>query len=291
MSGTNADIIDARGGSGRDPQYENFLQHYRTVDSVTIPKEYFEKISAEERAPRAVLRTVLGNPFPMALMGFLMASTPLGCTLMGWRGAGGAGAALIGTFYFFGGMLQIIGALMEWIIGNTFPCVVFASYGAFWLTTGMTLTPEYDAMKAYSSTAEFYNTYGFFYMIMTVLTFLYVLASLRTNIVLVVTFFFIDMAFFMLMSSYWVAAEGKPKISHDLQIAAGAFVFTFCMSGWYLWFSIILTSLDFPFIIPLGDLSKRFPSMTEMKKRKMERRGKQQNDNINGAGEHQEKEV
>ena len=60
------------------------------------------------------------------------------------------------------------------------------------------------------------------------------------------------------------------------------------MSGWYLWFSIILTSLDFPFIIPLGDLSKRFPSMTEMKKRKMERRGKQHNDNINGAGEHQE---
>jgi len=65
MSNTNADVINAKGGSGRDPQYENFLQHYRTVDSVTIPKEYFEKISAEERAPRAVLRTVLGNPFPM----------------------------------------------------------------------------------------------------------------------------------------------------------------------------------------------------------------------------------
>jgi len=26
-------------------------------------------------------------------------------------------------------MLQIIGAVMEWIIGNTFPFVVFASYG------------------------------------------------------------------------------------------------------------------------------------------------------------------
>lgn len=64
------------------------------------------------------------------------------------------------------------------------------------------------------------NDTGFFYMIMTVLTFLYVLASLRTNIVLVITFFFIDMAFFMLMSSYWVAAEGKTKVSHDLQIVS-----------------------------------------------------------------------
>jgi len=64
------------------------------------------------------------------------------------------------------------------------------------------------------------NDTGFFYMIMTVLTLLYVLASLRTNIVLVITFFFIDMAFFMLMSSYWVAAEGKTMISHDLQIVS-----------------------------------------------------------------------
>ena len=34
-----------------------------------------------------------------------------------------------GVFYFFGGLLQIIGSIMEWIIGNTFPFVVFGSYG------------------------------------------------------------------------------------------------------------------------------------------------------------------
>lgn len=34
-----------------------------------------------------------------------------------------------GVFYFFGGTLQIIGSVLEWIIGNTFPFVVFASYG------------------------------------------------------------------------------------------------------------------------------------------------------------------
>ncbi len=62
-------------------------------------------------------------------MGFLVASLPLGCNLMGWRGAGGGGAALVGVFYTFGGMLQIIGSVMEWIIGNTFPFVVFGSYG------------------------------------------------------------------------------------------------------------------------------------------------------------------
>lgn len=48
---------------------------------------------------------------------------------MGWRGAGGGGAATIGTFYFFGGLLQIMGCVMEWLIGNTFPFVVFGSFG------------------------------------------------------------------------------------------------------------------------------------------------------------------
>lgn len=62
-------------------------------------------------------------------MGFLIASTPLGMNLMGWRGAGGGGAALVGVFYAFGGLLQIISSIMEWIIGNTFPFVVFGSYG------------------------------------------------------------------------------------------------------------------------------------------------------------------
>lgn len=65
MADTNTDVVDAQGGMGRDTQYNQHLHHYRTVDSVTIPKEFFEKMHAQERAPRAVLRTVLGNPFPM----------------------------------------------------------------------------------------------------------------------------------------------------------------------------------------------------------------------------------
>lgn len=68
--------------------------------------------------------------------------------------------------------------------------------------------------------ARLTNTVAFFFMIMTVLSFLYVLAALRTNITLAVTFFFIDMAFFMLMSSYWVAAEGRAEAAKGLQIVS-----------------------------------------------------------------------
>lgn len=40
---------------------------------------------------------------------------------MGWRGAGGNGAAGTGTYYFFGGMLMILGALGEVCIHQAYP--------------------------------------------------------------------------------------------------------------------------------------------------------------------------
>ena len=50
-------------------------------------------------------------------------------------------------------------------------------------------------------------------------------------------------------------------------------MFTFCMSGWYLWCSLILSALDFPFDLPLGDLSKRIPSKSDREARKLENGG------------------
>lgn len=88
---------------------------------------------------------------------------------MGWRGAGGSGAASTGWYFFAGGMLMVLGGLGEvcfplslptlvhvtnanlsqWILGNTFPFVVFTSFGAFWLGYGATLQPFYNAYAAY----------------------------------------------------------------------------------------------------------------------------------------------
>jgi succinate-acetate transporter protein len=42
----------------------------------------------------------------------------------------------------------------QWIIGNTFPFVVFGSFGAFWLTFGFTMMPEYNATGAFADGAN-----------------------------------------------------------------------------------------------------------------------------------------
>ena len=33
------------------------------------------------------------------------------------------------AYFFFGGVLMILGAIGEWIVGNTFPFVVFGTFG------------------------------------------------------------------------------------------------------------------------------------------------------------------
>jgi hypothetical protein len=69
-----------------------------------------------------------------------------------------------GVFLFFGGLIMIIGGILEFVLGNTFPFVVFCSFGGFWLTFGVTLIPFYNAYGAYSTTgtaADGLNTQGF----------------------------------------------------------------------------------------------------------------------------------
>ena len=48
-----------------------------------------------------------------ALLGFLLSLTPLSCDLMGWRGAGGNGAASTGVYFGFGAIMMLLGAIGE----------------------------------------------------------------------------------------------------------------------------------------------------------------------------------
>ena len=84
---------------------------------------------------------------------------------MGWRGAGGGGAASLPVFIFMGGMLQLIGGFLEFVLGNTFSFVVFSTFGGFWLAFGTTMVPSFGAAAAYAETGglespEFAATFG-----------------------------------------------------------------------------------------------------------------------------------
>lgn len=273
----------SNGSSGHNGEYHldrdmdpaHALNRIRTTGSLSISPELFEKIylSPQNRVA-GELRKTFGNPTPLALAGFLLSLTPLACTLMGWRGAGGNGAATIGTYFGFGGVLMILGSVGEWIIGNTFPFVVFGTFGAFWLTFGFTNVPFYNAAGAFVTSTyttglenpEFNASFGFFQLWMGVLCFIYMICALRTNVVFVGIFLFLVPAFGCLAGTYWQLAKGNASIAQNLLIAAGACCFVVCALGWWIFFAILLASLDFPFQLPVGDLSSIVKGASQKKK-------------------------
>ncbi|KAF2684603.1 hypothetical protein K458DRAFT_302919 [Lentithecium fluviatile CBS 122367] len=250
--------------SGHDSQ--TALRKIRTAGSISISPELFEKLYLSPQTNvHGDLRKTFGNPTPLALIGFLLSLTPLSWALMGWRGAGNSGASGTGTYFFFGGLLMILGSLGEWIIGNTFPFVVFGSFGAFWLGFAATLVPEYNAFGAYSTDpsniAEGLNTVGFrsgfafFFVSMGIMCLIYLVCSLRTNVCFFMIFFTLVLAFAMLAGAYLQLNNGNTVLATRLQTAGGAFAFCTCIFGWWIFAAIMLASLDFPFALPVGDLS------------------------------------
>ena len=55
---------------------------------------------------------------------------------------------------------------------------------------------------------------------MAIVTFFFVICSIRTNVILWLVFVFIDLAFIMLMAVYWTLAEGMTEVSNHLQIVS-----------------------------------------------------------------------
>lgn len=189
---------------------------------------------------------------------------------MGWRGAGGNAAASTGPIIFMGGMLQIIGGVLEWLLGNTFICLVLSTYGAFWLAYGTSLQPFYNAAGFYSSnpgaadaasqlegmkTPAYLASVAFWFLFMGFLTFLYMVLALKTNVTLVFTLLMLGCTFCIDAAAYWYNAEGQTAMGARLVLTGGATTFIFCVSVWYIFISQMAAAVDFPIQLPVGDLS------------------------------------
>ncbi|KAL9007981.1 MAG: hypothetical protein Q9173_006849 [Seirophora scorigena] len=229
---------------------DDALTRLRTAGSVNISPELFEKLylSPESRV-KGDLRKMFGNPTPIALVGFLLSLTPLSCDLMGWRGAGGNGAA---------------------------------STGAFWLAFGATLVPWFNAYGAYVTDPvaaaanmgnpgnpagleipAFNSSFAFFLIFMGLICLIFLVCSLRTNVVFVTIFFTLVCAFGCLAGAYFNLAlyhQNEANLAAATRaarclVAGGAFAFITSLAGWYIFLAIMLASLDFPLQVPVGDLS------------------------------------
>ncbi|MCJ1478232.1 hypothetical protein MMC13_006909 [Lambiella insularis] len=245
--------------TNEDMSEEAALQKIKTAQSVNMSPELFEKLYLNPQTPvKGDYRKTFANPTPIALIGYVLSLTPLSCDYMGWRGAGGGGAASVGVYYFMGGVLMLLGGILEFILGNTFSSVVFCSYGGYWFAWAATFTSFYGGAAPYggsTSSPGYESSWAFFLLFMGLLSFIYLICSLRTNVMFVVVFAGLMIGFLVEAGAYWNNALGNTELGSTLFVGAGALYFVADLAGWWVLFSQLLQSVDFPIQIPVGDIS------------------------------------
>ena len=86
---------------------------------------------------------------------------------------------------------------------------------------------------------------------MAVMCLIYLIASLRTDVVHVIIFLTLVLAYGILAGEEWSTASGNTETAHALQLAAGVFLLICDLAVWYLFVIEVLASVDFPFTLPV----------------------------------------
>ena len=185
-------------------------------------------------------------------------------------------------------MLLIIAGILEFILSNTFPFIVFMGYGkltpspphshnlliipstgAHFLTYGTTFIPFYNAVAALAptdspstQTPEFLASYGFYALAMAILSFVFLLCSLRTNAVFVLVFLGATIGFGLASGAFWQLALANLSLGSTLLVGAGGAFFGATMAGWYMFLAVMLAIMDLP-SLPIFDLSTRIKGVSE----------------------------
>jgi succinate-acetate transporter protein len=99
-------------------------------------------------------------------------------------------------------------------VGNTFGATALSSYGGFWLSFAIILTPggfEIASTLEADGPAPFYNSFGLYLMGWFIFTFLLLICTLRSTVAFFTLFFTLDMAFLLLGIGYLKADAAGPN--------------------------------------------------------------------------------
>jgi succinate-acetate transporter protein len=119
-------------------------------------------------------------------------------------------------------------------VGNTFGATALSSYGGFWLSFAIILTPGGFAIESSLvkiSEGTFLNSFGLYLMGWFIFTFLLLICTLRSTVAFFFLFFTLDMAFLMLGIGYLQHDGEGPQ--GDCIVAGGAFGLMAAFTAWY----------------------------------------------------------
>merc|ERR1712093_826871 len=81
------------------------------------------------------------NPAPLGLSAFALTTFVLSLLNLNTRNLAGINSIVIGLAFGYDGLVQLLAGMWEIAVGNTFGGTALSSYGGFWISFAITLTP------------------------------------------------------------------------------------------------------------------------------------------------------
>ena len=182
----------------------------------------------------------MANPAPGAVTAFATTSFMLGMYQTHMLNNAGIPIVLPAAF-FFGGLVQIIVAIMEFQRGNLFGGAVFGTYGPFWVIVG-----AFDTIYASSVPPVAANDANSLLLaVFAVISFYLAIASLRTDLVLTVIIWLIFVGLVVL-------SVGAGANNVDITEGGGWIVLVFAVLAWYHAAGDIIESTFGRKVLPFG---------------------------------------
>lgn len=190
----------------------------------------------------------MGDPGPWAVLAFSTTSFMLGLFNAGFADAA-ATALVIPMAFIFGGIVQLVVAVLEVLRRNEFGAVVFGTFGPFWMIYGA-IENSYGAKVAAKGGASALNGGLVIFLAMfTVLAVFFTIAALRTDRVLVAVLALVVVALVLLMLGVGGGNAGMVQ-------ASGYVTLLFAVLGWYHGAGGVIAGTFGRRVLPVGSLAR-----------------------------------
>ncbi|KAF2260438.1 hypothetical protein CC78DRAFT_536421 [Lojkania enalia] len=160
---------------------------------------------------------------------------------------------VVAIAYGYGGLVQLLAGMWEMAVGNTFGATALSSYGGFWISFAIILTPggfNIISTLESESPAPFLNSFGLYLMGWFIFTFLLLICTLRSTVAFFLLFFTLDIAFLLLGIGYLEYDANGPQ--EGCIKAGGVFGILAAFLAWYNALAGIADNTNSFFVIPVA---------------------------------------
>lgn len=202
------------------------------------------------------------NPAPLGLSAFALTTFVLSLINVSARDVTEPNI-VVALAFGYGGLVQLLAGMWEMAVGNTFGATALSSYGGFWISLAIVLTPGgFDIVAAYAvkdpttgdatgaGVNDFNNAFGFFLIGWFIFTTILLLCTLRSTVAFFLLFFTLDLAFLFLAVARFQTKAGATDIS--LNKAGGYFGLFAAFLAWYNALAGIADDSNSFFVIPVA---------------------------------------